>query len=284
LAHAEARTQKAVSLGQIKDREVAKAGEKAASLTDGLVDTELTAAKAFSQAVDGNFKGSIDVLKTSTKTFGDAVDQFMLAASPATYAAVHAGKAVMDYSERKGGFVKGVVGDIKSFADRIEHLGEKSGQNQVSPKGAAGVMQMLPSTAQWVAQANKVPWDEHRFRTDETYNRMLGKKYVDYLLSRYSGNQTLASAAYNAGTGRVDHWISQNGDPRSGQISDQDFARRIPFKETRDYVGRVVPAEPTKVHVTVEVPNAPAGTRATARTPAAPSARPCHSNSIATVV
>jgi hypothetical protein len=267
LAEGEARTQKSVSLGQIKDREVAKAGEKAASLTDGLVDTELTAAKAFAQAVDGNFKGSIDVLKTSAKTFGDAVDQFMMTVSPTTYAAVHAGKAIVNSASNPDGLVNRAWAGLGDFMDRIRGRGERSKQNQVSPKGATGVSQLMPGTAQWIAKANSIPWDEHRFRTDEAYNRMLGDKYGLYLMGRYAKNQTLMAAAYNAGPGNVDHWIGKIGDPRTGQISDQDFARQIPFKETRNYVGRVVPTEPAKVHVTVEVPNAPAGTRVTARTP-----------------
>jgi len=169
----------------------------------------------------------------------------------------HAGRDIKDAATKieraVSDFIKDPGKTVGDLANRIEHLGERSRQNQVSPKGAAGVMQLMPGTARAVAHRLGIPFDEYRYRHDENYNRMLGRAEVDRLQRKYGNDDVLASAAYNAGDGAVDRWIKRFGDPRKGQISDAEFARLIPYKETRDYVHRVV----------VEFKNAPAGTRAT---------------------
>lgn len=115
---------------------------------------------------------------------------------------------------------------------------DAKGAPLTSSKGAVGRAQLMPDTAREVAQQNGIDWDENRFRTDGNYNQALGRAYFSQLCQRYGGNQTLACAAYNAGPGNVDKWIKQNGDPRTGAISDADFVAAIPFNETRNYVSR----------------------------------------------
>ena len=101
------------------------------------------------------------------------------------------------------------------------------------------------------------PFDEGRYQNDETYQRLLGDYYDDQLAKKYKGDETLMAAAYNAGEGNVDKWIRQFGDPRTGRTTDAAFAGHIPFKETRDYVHKVV----------VEFKNAPPGTAAMVHSP-----------------
>jgi hypothetical protein len=126
-----------------------------------------------------------------------------------------------------------------SFADRIQNLGERSHENDISPAGAEGVMQTMPSTQNDPGFGVRpvdpnVPGDRNR----------VGRDYANAMLNQFSGSETLAAAAYNAGPQRVHQWITQFGDPRQGQITDAQFAASIPIKETRDYVNRVASGVP----------------------------------------
>ena len=117
---------------------------------------------------------------------------------------------------------------------------DAKGRPLTSPKGAIGRAQVMPATARRVAtQMLGEEFDEKRYRTDAAYNERLGRTYFDWLVKRFDGDTVLAAAAYNAGEGSVDKWLKALGDPRRGQISHAEWAAKIPFRETRDYVARV---------------------------------------------
>lgn len=109
----------------------------------------------------------------------------------------------------------------------------------VSPKGARGLMQLMPETAKEMAAELDMPYDEQRLTTDPQYNMALGTAYLNKMLGKYNGNQALALAAYNAGPGQVDEWLEKNGDPRTGEISTEEWIERIPFQETREYTAKI---------------------------------------------
>ena len=113
----------------------------------------------------------------------------------------------------------------------------KDGKPLTSSAGAVGIAQVMPETAQEVARKNGIAWDEGRYKTDAEYNMKLGKLYYDEQVRKYK-DPMLAAAAYNAGPGAVDKWLAKYGDPRKGEISPEEFASKIPFSETREYVAR----------------------------------------------
>jgi len=109
-----------------------------------------------------------------------------------------------------------------------------------SSAGAIGLLQILPSTARETANRIGVAYSETRLRTDAEYNAIIGAAYMRSLIERYSGHYGLALAAFNAGLGRVDGWLTEYGDPRATGVDAIDWIERIPFDETRNYVQRVL--------------------------------------------
>lgn len=110
----------------------------------------------------------------------------------------------------------------------------------VSPAGARGLMQLMPATAKKVSGWVGLPYSRDRLTTDWRYNATLGQTYLARRLDQYAGSVAMAAAAYNAGHGRVDRWIASYGDPRTGQVDWIDWIETIPFRETRNYVQRVL--------------------------------------------
>jgi soluble lytic murein transglycosylase len=100
---------------------------------------------------------------------------------------------------------------------------------------ARGLMQLLPATAALVAQRNGLNWGGGDTLYEPTVNIALGTRYLAQMAGRYNGAPWLASAAYNAGPNRVDQWLTARG-----ALAPDLFVATIPFKETREYVARVM--------------------------------------------
>ncbi len=96
----------------------------------------------------------------------------------------------------------------------------------VSESGAIGLMQLLPETAEGIAQYT----GGTKFRVDDLYDPELnvryGSFYLKRLLGKYGGEVELALAAYHAGQGNVDEWLADG--------------KGIAFAETREYVDDVL--------------------------------------------
>lgn len=103
---------------------------------------------------------------------------------------------------------------------------------EISSAGAVGLMQLLPSTADELAEAagvkGPVGVDE---LLDPDTNIAIGVYHLADLLERYGDTRT-ALAAYNAGGGNVDEWLEESGEASVG-VS-------LPFPETEAYVERVL--------------------------------------------
>ena len=109
-----------------------------------------------------------------------------------------------------------------------------------SHAGAKGLMQLMPYTAKLVAKQAKLPYSRSRLTSDPEYNINLGSHYIAGLILDYDGAYPFAIAAYNAGPKRVKYWKKINKDPQKNQIDYVDWIELIKFKETRNYVQRVL--------------------------------------------
>jgi soluble lytic murein transglycosylase len=108
--------------------------------------------------------------------------------------------------------------------------------NAKSHVGASGLMQVMPSTAKYVAK--KIGMDNFKPSqlSDMNTNLTLGSNYLNMVLQDLDGSWALASAAYNAGPGRPKLWREKLPRTVEGAI----FAETIPFNETRGYVKNVL--------------------------------------------
>jgi peptidoglycan lytic transglycosylase len=111
-------------------------------------------------------------------------------------------------------------------------------RDQTSHAGAKGLMQLMPETADYIARKSGGTRFERADLATPQINIAYGTWYLRYLLTKYHGDTILTLAAYNAGEGRVDEWW-RNASSRGERFR---IASHIPFRETRDYVDRVLSA------------------------------------------
>lgn len=105
----------------------------------------------------------------------------------------------------------------------------------VSRVGAIGLMQVMPATANTVAQRLGISALGREDLFDQETNIRIGVRYVEQLLDQFSGNFVYTVAAYNAGPVIVRTWVMQYRNS-----SEDEFVELIPYQETRQYVKRVL--------------------------------------------
>lgn len=104
----------------------------------------------------------------------------------------------------------------------------------LSSSNAHGLLQLLPSTAEWQAEMAGMTGFTAEMLYQPEVNVRLGAAFVRWLLDRFDSNYTLAAAAYNAGPYAVDGWVEAFG--TEDMVL---FIERIPYRETREYTRRV---------------------------------------------
>lgn len=109
----------------------------------------------------------------------------------------------------------------------------------ISPAGARGLMQVMPGTAQLMADKLGLPYQAGRLTSDPAYNVRMGTAYLAQLVEEFGPSVALVASGYNAGPGRPRRWLQEYGDPRQPSVDVVDWVEGIPFTETRTYVMRV---------------------------------------------
>ncbi|ABQ26664.1 Lytic transglycosylase, catalytic [Geotalea uraniireducens Rf4] len=102
----------------------------------------------------------------------------------------------------------------KSLVKAVIHAESGYNPTAVSPKGARGLMQLMPKTAQDLKVTNSL---------DPAENIRGGVRYLKFLLNTFKGDEALALAAYNSGLSKV-----------------AKFGGVPPYEETRNYVAKVL--------------------------------------------
>lgn len=106
-----------------------------------------------------------------------------------------------------------------------------------SPVGASGLMQIMPGTATHTVKMFNLPgYSNPAQLLDPETNINIGTSYLQYVYQQFENNRIFASAAYNAGPGRVRTWLGNS----AGRIDAVAFIESIPFSETRGYVKNVL--------------------------------------------
>ncbi|NGP52791.1 transglycosylase SLT domain-containing protein [Thioalkalivibrio sp. XN8] len=107
-----------------------------------------------------------------------------------------------------------------------------------SVAGALGLMQLMPATGRQLAREAGLPWGGAAMLVDPETNIALGITYLAQMLGRFGDHRVLATAAYNAGPTRVDRWL-----PEQGALPADAWVDSMPYRETRNYVQRVLASE-----------------------------------------
>lgn len=124
----------------------------------------------------------------------------------------------------------------KTFAQAIARQESAWNEQVKSHANAMGLMQLLPSTAEKTAKDNGLPYANDADLYQPFNNIMLGTAHLAELNQQYPNNRALIAAAYNAGAGRVNQWLTRS----DNKLEFDAFVASIPFFETRGYVQNVL--------------------------------------------
>jgi len=140
------------------------------------------------------------------------------------------------YPVRHLGTIEQHAGQLDSvFILAVIHAESSFRPGVVSHAGARGLMQVMPTTGEWLAAPRfmDIPDFHEDMLFDPDFNIAMGAFFLNWLYDRFGGDTTLVLAAYNAGHNRVDQWLQADDFAYDGRL------KYIPFPETRNYVARV---------------------------------------------
>ncbi len=121
----------------------------------------------------------------------------------------------------------------------VIHVESRNDPEALSPKGAMGLMQIMPDTGAWIEE--KISGEKKEFDKKCLYRAdtsiAYGCWYLRYLLDKFEGNTRYALIAYNAGPGNLDKWLKDERFSAQGRLT------VIPFAQTEDYIKKVFGAK-----------------------------------------
>jgi len=132
--------------------------------------------------------------------------------------------------------------EISKYADKFAldeelltaliYVESRFDQYSKSPKGAIGLMQLMPSTANWVA--DQLGYNNFNLADldDPELNIKFGSWYFAYLYQKFDKDLIITIAAYNAGENNVRKWINNGWEG--------NLQQELPFLETDNFVRRVI--------------------------------------------
>ena len=104
-----------------------------------------------------------------------------------------------------------------------------------SRAGARGLMQIIFSTGEWIAQKLNYKEFEYDLLFQPRFNIELGCWYLKFLQEKFNQNNILMISGYNAGPSITDKWVE------TIDMSDMDFfVENIPYKETTEHIKKVI--------------------------------------------
>jgi len=109
--------------------------------------------------------------------------------------------------------------------------------NALSPRGAVGLMQIMPGTARWMADRLGLEGYDDDKLYEREWNLTIGISYLQYLRRQFPDSIPEVLAAYNAGPVNVRSWLDTGNWDGSLAMADD-----IPYRETRNYVKTVMKA------------------------------------------
>ncbi len=114
----------------------------------------------------------------------------------------------------------------------VIHTESSFRSDAVSPKGAIGLMQLMPDTYDWICFLRRKDAEPAPDLTDPAVNIDAGAYLLHYLYEKFSDWETVY-AAYNAGYARVNAWLEDESVSENGKLVN------IPYPETQEYVRKV---------------------------------------------
>lgn len=106
--------------------------------------------------------------------------------------------------------------------------------HSVSPVGARGLMQLMPTSAALLSKKHNIPYASEHTLHEPQVNLNLGSAYLKQLQNSMQGSVVLATASYNAGPGQIRKWLP------SKRLDADIWIETIPYLETREYVKNVI--------------------------------------------